>query len=134
MQTSKLLDNISVQFDTAMQASIQQALAGKQVSPEKQAILDDMRAKMVKLFGDNLQWKQLEPMFIDIYEKTFSQSEVDGMLSFYKTDAGRALIAKMPLAMQNSMQAMQSQMAPLMQQVQQLQNETIEKLKAANSD
>ena len=29
---------------------------------------------------------------------TFSQEEVDGMAAFYSSPAGRALIAKMPLA------------------------------------
>ena len=89
-----------------------------------------MRTKIVKLFGDALQWNQLEPVFIDIYRRTFTQSEIEGMLSFYKTDAGKALIAKMPLAMQNSMQAMQARMATIMPQVQQLQKETFEKLQA----
>jgi hypothetical protein len=70
-------------------------------------------------------------MFIDIYKRSFTQGEIDGMLSFYKTDAGKALISKMPVVMQNSMQAMQSKMATTMPQIQQLQRETIEKLKAA---
>jgi hypothetical protein len=52
------------------------------------------------------------------------------MLSIYHTDAGKALIAKMPLAMQNSMQAMQGLMKSVAPQLQKIQRETIEKLKA----
>ena len=128
--TKELLESAAAQLDGSVQSSMQQALAGQQISAEQQAILDEMRTKIVKLFGDALQWNQLEPVFIDIYRRTFTQSEIEGMLSFYKTDAGKALIAKMPLAMQNSMQAMQARMATIMPQVQQLQKETFEKLQA----
>ena len=130
-QTKKLLDNASTQIDAAMRSSMQAAFAGETLSAEQQRILDEMPPKMVKIFSDNLRWERLEPMFIDIYKRTFTQGEIDGMLAFYKTDAGKALILKMPLAMQNTMQAMQSQMAAIMPQIQQLQRETIEKLKAA---
>lgn len=129
-QVKKLLDNMSGQIDSAMQASMKQALAGQSLSPEQQKVMDEMRGKMVKLVSDSLKWDQLETVFIDIYTKTFTQREVEGMLSFYKTDAGKALIVKMPLVMQNSMQTMQSQMATLMPKIQQLQQETMEKMKA----
>jgi hypothetical protein len=130
-KSRQLLDNMSAQLDSVTRTSMQQALAGKQVSAEQQKILDDMRAQLIEIFGKHMQWVELEPMFVDIYKRTFTQSEVDGMLAFYKTPAGQAVIAKMPLAMQNSMQAMQSKLATLMPHVQQLQRETIEKLKAA---
>jgi uncharacterized protein len=133
-QSRQLLDDLSAQLDQMMRTSMQQALAGKQFSVEQQKILDDMRTKLVKIFGEHLQWDQLEPMYLDIYKKSFTQNEVDGMLAFYKTEAGKALIAKMPLAMQNTMQATQSKMAALMPQVQQLQRETVERLKATERE
>ena len=68
---------------------------------------------------------------VDLYAKTFSQSEIDGILTFYKTEAGKAMIAKMPTLMNNLMQMMMKQMQSFMPRLQQLQQEYAPKIKAA---
>ncbi len=52
-----------------------------------------------------MDWDAIEPTFADIYRKTFSQHEVDGMMVFHKSDVGHSIIAKMPMAMHETMQA-----------------------------
>jgi len=76
-----------------------------------------------------LDWTKLEPMYIRIYQKTFSQEEVDGMIAFYKTPGGQAVVSKMPTAMQNTMDEMQQMMAPVMQSMQRMQQDVIAELK-----
>lgn len=126
----KLIDNSMGQIDSMMQTSMQQALAGQTITPEQQKILDEMRTKSVALINSEMSWETLEPIFVDIYEKSFTQGEIDGMLQFYKSEAGKAVIAKLPLVMQHSMQAMQSRMTAMMPKLQRLQQESIETLKA----
>lgn len=129
--SKKLIESTMGQVDSMMQASMQQALAGQPVTPEQQKILDQMRAKMLTLLKEQLSWASLEPMMIDIYQKTFTEQEVQGMVDFYKTDAGKAVIAKMPLVMQHTMMAMQQRMGQMMPKMQQLQQETLAQLRAA---
>ncbi len=126
----KLLDNSMAQLDAIMQSSMQQALAGKPVTPEAQRTLDKMRSRTMALLHEEMQWKVLEPMFIDIYRQSLSQDEVDGMLAFYKSKAGQAVIAKMPLVMQLTMQALQQRMRVLLPKMQTIQDETLAELKA----
>ena len=78
-----------------------------------------------------LDWKKLEPMYVRIYQKTFTQQELDGMLAFYKTPAGAAVIAKMPAIMQNTMDEMQGMMGPVMEKVQRLQQDVAARMKDA---
>ena len=66
----------------------------------------------------------------EIYRKSFSQSEMDGMLKFYKSPAGKAVIAKMPVVMQNTMQVMQGEMAEMMPKIQQLIADTTSQMQA----
>lgn len=75
-----------------------------------------------------MRWEVLEPILIDIYRQSFTQSEIDGMLAFYRSEVGQAVIAKMPVVMQNSIQAMQARVAALMPKLQQLQRETVAQL------
>jgi len=132
-QSQKLLDGTMGQVDAMMQRSMKQALAGPTLSADQQKIMDDMRTKMIALFREDMKWETLEPMFIDIYKQSFTQKEVDGMLDFYKSEPGQAVIAKMPLVMQNTMQAMQGRMAVMLPKLQQLQQDAIAELKASRA-
>lgn len=131
MDSRKLVEGTMAQVDAMMQGSMQHALKGQALTPDQQKILDQMRAKMLVLLKEQISWDALEPMMIDIYQKSFTEQEIRGMLDFYKSDAGKAVIAKMPLVMQHTMQAMQLRMGELMPKIDRLQQETIAQLKAA---
>ena len=127
----QMLDGSLAQIDQVMQQSMQQALAGTELNSEQQKIMAGMRRRVVALLRDEMKWETLEPMFVEVYRNSLSQKDVDGMLAFYRTDAGQAVINKMPLVMQNTMTAMQARMAAMAPRLQELQSETIEQLKAA---
>lgn len=54
------------------------------------------------------------------------------MGGFYKTPAGRAMINKMPVVMQETMAEVQKVMAPMMQQLQRTQQELAAQIQAEN--
>ena len=58
-------------------------------------------------------------------------TEIDGMIAFYKTPAGQAVIKKMPALMQQIMAEMPAMMGPLMQKMQPLAQQLAADLKAA---
>ena len=126
-----MVDNVVRQTDTAMQAKLQQSLNGRAVTPDQKKILDDMRVSMINLMRDTMQWNTLAPRFASIYKNTFTQEEIDGMVAFYKTPAGKAVITKMPAVTQYSMQLTQTLLAELMPKIIQIQKDTLAQLKAA---
>src|SRR6266404_1182651 len=79
---------------------------------------ESTRTKMVTIMREELNWESLEPMYVDIYHETLTQDEVNGMIAFYKTPAGRAVIKKLPAVMQRSMAAVQQRMPGLIQKLQ----------------
>lgn len=129
-QARKLIDSVMSQMDTLMLQTIQQATQGKEVPPKVQKEIDQQQAEVTRLMKELLDWSKLEPMYVRIYQKTFSQPEVDGMIAFYKTPAGQAVIAKMPSAMQNTMDEMQQMMLPVMQKMQRMQQDVATEMKA----
>jgi|SRR5690606_33667959 len=124
----KLIDGTMRQMDGAMQAAMHQATQGKQLTPEARTAMEEMQAKAVALTKEEMNWDVLEPMFLEIYRSSLTQEEVDGMLKFYKSDAGKAVTAKMPTIMQNTMKAMQQRMMVLMPKLQQLQEDMMKKV------
>jgi len=128
-QAHKLIDSVMAQMDSLMQQTIAQATKGQQIPAKVQKDIDQRRGELLAMMKDLLDWKKLEPMYVRIYQKTFSQQEVDGMIAFYKTPAGQAVMSKMPAAMQNTIDEMQQMMGPVMQRMQQMQQDVVAEMK-----
>jgi hypothetical protein len=125
----KLVDQMLPQIDGMMQKAYAEALKGLTIPPEAQKMIDRSRADANAAMREALAWEKLEPLYIRIYQKSLTQEEVTGMIALYKTPAGQAMINKMPIVMQNTMAEMQSMMAPMMQRIQQSQQQLIADIK-----
>jgi len=126
-----ILDKTVAQVDALMHQAMEQATAGQPLNPEQKQIMEETQSGMMGLMKEQLGWDVLQPMMLEIYRKSLTQEDVDGMLKFYRSRAGQALIAKMPAIMQNTMAAMQEQMKTMMPKVRQLIHESTEKIQAA---
>jgi uncharacterized protein len=133
-QSRKLIDSVMAQMENLMQQSIAQATRGQQIPPKVQKDIDARRTEMIAMMKELLDWNKLQPMYVRVYQKTFSQQEVDGMIAFYKTPAGQAVIGKMPSVLQNTIDEMQQLMAPVMQKMQKMQQDVASEMKADNKN
>jgi hypothetical protein len=131
MHSSRILDAYLTQVDSTVRASMQQALSGQQVNPKQRQILEDMGREIGSLVKAELNWPAIEPVMIEVYRNTFSQHEVDGMLAFYRSEVGQAVIAKLPTAMQQSMTSIQSHVKTLTPKIVQLEKDSAAQLQAA---
>ena len=129
-EARKLLDAMMAQIDTLMRRNMEQALRGRQLTPEQEAIIARMRGRMADAFREEMTWEKLEPLYVRVYRDSFTQDEVDGMLAFYRTDAGRALIVKMPAVVQTTMGEMQQRMQPLIVKMRTIEEEALAELRA----
>ena len=126
----QLIASMKQQMAGFIKNAMQQAAQGKALTPQRQAIVDHMAEQMSDLMAQTLTWDTLKPMYMRVYHESFTQSEIDGIIRFYKTPAGKALINKMPVVMQNVMNEMQGLIKPMQQQMLQIQHEAAEKIKA----
>jgi uncharacterized protein len=118
------------QLDATIASSMKEASQGQVITPERQAVLDRMHAKMVAAFDDSFNADAMQMLTTRIYQATYTQDEVDGLIAFYKTPAGQALVNKNPLLMQNAMVEMRALMRPLIQQIRQIKNEGEQEIRA----
>ncbi len=130
----KILDTMMAQFDGSIEAGMQQALQGRTVTPDQQKMMENMRHNIMKIFKEELSWESLEPIYIQAYRDSFTQKEIDGMLAFYNSQAGQAMIKKMPVVMQNTMVLMQKRMGPFLQKIQKMEQETIDEIKTKTTN
>lgn len=119
-RTQELVDGVQGQFDSLMEASVQQALKGKTPTPKQQQAIANMKNRMLALVQGELAWEKRESRNLRLYQETFTEEEIADMLTFYKTPAGQAVIQKMPVLMQKTMVDIQKtivEMAPQMQKI-----------------
>ena len=49
--------------------------------------------------------EELTELSIPIYERNFTRAEIDGLIAFYESPIGQTMLQKMPLVVQESLQA-----------------------------
>jgi hypothetical protein len=101
-------------------SAVTKQLGGNNLKPEDQAKVDAFQKKVFLLVQSQMSWKALEPDYIDIYAKNFTDEQLDAILAFYKSPAGIALIEKLPTLTTQGMQLAQEKMAALQPQLKQM--------------
>jgi len=110
--------NMLPQLQASHQQMIQQLMAGRELSEQQQRQLDKMMATSMKTVAEILSWEQLQPLYRDLYAQTFDAEEVQAIIDFYASPIGQSMVQKMPLLMQNAMQAVQEKLIPFLQDLQ----------------
>jgi hypothetical protein len=73
-----------------------QATIGLDATPEKKAQAEAFEKKAFDLIDTQLGWASMQPGITDIYVKALTEDQLDGIIAFYKTPAGAALLTTMP--------------------------------------
>ena len=128
-----LIASMTKQEETMIAQSIYRNANINKLTPAKKKIIENMANKTTALFHEELQWKKLEPMFVDIYRKSFTQDELDGMLKFYQSKAGQAVINKMPVVMNETMLVMRKKMQAMLPKIKKIEQDSLAQMKAAKS-
>ena len=125
----QLLDNMKGQINAIMGNAIHDAVKNQTVTPERQAILDRMAAKMSAVATDTMNWDQLMPIYLRTYRESFTQDEIDGVIKFYQSPAGKAYTKKLPVVIQNVLVEMQGLIKPMQEKMAAIQKESLQELK-----
>jgi uncharacterized protein len=92
-------DAITAQIKNMMTAAMPSAMP-----PEQKARMQEANQKIETLMKTVAE--KMRPLYVDLYAETFTDQEIDGMLAFYESTAGKAMIDKQPLIMSKVMAAL----------------------------
>ncbi|HEX4772454.1 MAG TPA: DUF2059 domain-containing protein [Bryobacteraceae bacterium] len=126
-QLAKLDQSLKQTLETSanqIKSGFFQQLMGLQLTPEEQRAMENVQNKLQALLAEGLSWSTLEPMYVKLYSDMFSEDEIDGMLTFYRTPAGKAMLEKTPkliaqanVIVQQRLVAMQPQFTALLKEL-----------------
>jgi uncharacterized protein len=91
------------------------AQADKDMPAEQRAKVGEMQEKIMALIVESLN--KAKPALAKVYTDTYTEEEIDGILAFYKSPAGKSFLQKMPEVMQRSMPVMMQMMSDLQPEI-----------------
>ncbi len=123
MHVDHSLDRMRSAMEQQVQLTAKNVSGAEQMTPEKKKIQQEFIDNTMKVVDANFSWPVLEPAYLKLYADTYTEPELDGILAFYKSPAGQALLSKTPELSAGSMQIVHSRMddfEPKMQALQEL--------------
>ena len=93
---------------------------GATETADQQKQVADLHTKVVTVLHSAVDWKVLQPEFITAYSNAYTEPEIDGILAFYKSPSGQALLNKGPEMGQKSSQIVQQHMAAVQPQLREI--------------
>jgi hypothetical protein len=94
-------------------------------TPQQKARREEALEKIGRLARERL--RKIRPELVKAYAETFNDEELDGLLAFYETPAGRAFVAKIP-ALNNRLSALiQTEMNAIGAEINKLAEDTLKR-------
>ena len=119
MRARQTLDAVLPQVQASQQQMVAQMTAQQELGEEDVARINRAMERTNARLAETLAWERMEPVYRDIYAQTFSAEDVEAMIGFYSSPAGQRTLDKMPQLMQNTMNAVQQMVVPLLQELEQ---------------
>ena len=109
---------------------MQAILPGGTLTADEQNDLNAFIAKVQGIVQQQASWSKLEPQFTDIYASVYSEQEIDGMIAFYKSPVGQAMVAKQPEVVQRSTSVQQDLLKQIQPQLAQAMRDFVQQMQA----
>jgi uncharacterized protein len=106
------VDQMQKQMMAQMSAMIRQQTAAS-LTPDQQKNASEMGQRMMEFITQKMSWDVMKPDFIKLYDDTYTEDEISGILLFYQSAPGQAMLAKSPVLMTNTMALVQKRMTEI---------------------
>ncbi len=130
------VDQVSTQIQGNLDRQMQGLSAhqfGATPTPEQKKQFSDLQTHVDGLVQQTIGWKVVEPDYIKLYSDTYSEPEIDSILSFYKSPGGQAMLSKSSDISTKSIGITQQHMAAIEPQLRQLVQDFVKQTTPASS-
>jgi hypothetical protein len=106
------IDQMQKQMMSQMSAMMKQQTMAN-LTPDQQKNATEMSQRVMEFTMQKMSWDVMKPEFIKLYDDTYTEDEISGILQFYQSPAGEAMLAKSPVLVANTMALVQKRMAEI---------------------
>lgn len=96
LHIDRTMDQLMNIFEQQAIAASNAKMTGQGANADQKARVDAFQKQLFEFIESQISWKAMQSDYVDMYAQTFTEDEIDGILAFYKSPAGVAMIAKTP--------------------------------------
>ena len=101
------------------------------MSPEQTKLSTEYLKQVDTITSDEVGWDKLHPAILQDYADSFTEPELDGIIAFYKSPSGQALIAKTPAVLSKTNTIVTDKIKEMQPKLASLTQDYAAKIKAA---
>ncbi len=96
------MDSMVDSLHSQMEPIAQDMAEGLGMGPSEHKYFDRFMTRYIALMQEEMSWGKIKNPMIDIYQKNFTEKEIQDMVLFYKSETGKSVIRKMPAVLKDS--------------------------------
>ena len=104
---------------------------GPNMTAQQTKLMNDYLKQVSTITDGEISWEKLRPLVVDKYAAEFTDEQLDAIIAFYKSPAGKALVEKTPAMAQQTMTMVQERIKLVQPQLIAVTKTYEEQMKAA---
>lgn len=108
--TQQTIEQLKPQLDEQANQIVQMITKKDKLSVKEQDVAKQISKKMYDQTMQMLAWKDLAPIYTQVYKESFSQEEIQAQTDFYSSAIGQSILTKTPIVAQKTMSLMSDRM------------------------
>lgn len=124
-KSQQILETMMANMGQSIRQGIHAGNKNKTLTTAQQRAFETLATKINTALQEELGWEQMRSLYTQIYQESFTEEEINGLIDFYQSPAGVAFVNKMPAVMQKTMQLTQSRMGPLIQKIEKITEQAV---------
>lgn len=113
-EAQKLNDSAIADSDDIIETTLKPVLQLDKMTEEKKKMTESFLNEYKHIVKEEFSWKKMMPDYIRIYRETFTEEELQCLITFYESPTGAIFIRKMPLIMDKTSDIMRQKMASIL--------------------
>jgi hypothetical protein len=109
-----------------------QQFGAPSLSTDQSALTAQYMKEVDGILKQEISWDELYPQIVQSYAESFTEPELDGIIAFYKTPAGQAVLSKTPDMVQKTNTLVTGRIKEMQPKLQALTESYAQKMKAAS--
>jgi hypothetical protein len=130
MHVDRMLSSVFDSLKTQMPAMLGAVGSTENMTAQQKAVFEEFQGKLIDLLNEEMHTGVM-PHMAEIYARTFTDEELDAMITFYSSPVGQSVLLKLPQITQNSATVMQGLIGDMMPKMKALSEEYAPRFKAA---
>lgn len=113
-EAQKLNDAAIANSNEMIDSSLKPVLRLDDMTAEKKKIVESFLAEYKQIVKEEFSWDKMLPDYIRIYKETFTEEEIQDLITFYESPTGQMFVRKMPVIMDKASNVMRQRMTSIL--------------------